>query len=107
METYSSFLVDLKYVTDKQKFTLEYEGKTNIYEVNVVSSQSCDKYTSEDLVPRLEELRIDSAPQIWIVGWDTTVVILPADTLKPLESVKVRTIFTSDTTAYISESKTS
>lgn len=73
----------------KQKFTLEYEGRTNVFEVDAMSSQSCDKNTPEDLVPQLDELRINPTPQIWIVGWDTTVVILPADTLKPPESAKV------------------
>ena len=106
-QTYSSFLVDLKYVTGEQKFALEYEGKTNVLEIDDISSQSCDKNTPEDLVPQLEELKINPASQIWIVGWDTTVVILPADTLKPPESAEVRTILPSDTMAYISGSKPS
>jgi len=105
--SHDSFLVGLKYVTGKQKFTLEYEGRTSVFEVDVISSQPCDKNIPEDLVPQLEELRIDSAPQIWTVGWDTAVVILPADTLKPLESAKVRTIFPPDTAAHISGSRTS
>jgi len=50
---------------------------------------------------------MDPAPQIWIVGWDTTVAILPADTPNPLEPGEVRTIFPLDTTAYINGSKTS
>lgn len=86
-------LADLKYVTDKQKFALEYEGNTNIFEVDAISSQSCDKNTPEDLVSHLEGLRIDPASQIWTVGWDTTVVISPADTLTSPGSAKVRTIF--------------
>lgn len=106
IQTHSSILVDLKYVTGKQKFALEYEGNTNIFEVDVISSQSCDRNTAGDLASHLEELRIDLAPRIWIIGWDTVVVILPVDTLEPLESAKVRTIFPPDTMAYISGSKT-
>jgi len=86
-------LVDLKYVTGKQKFTLEYEGRANVFEIDGISSQSCDKNTPEDLVPQLEEFTIDPASPIWVVGWDATVVILPADMLNPLESVKVRFVF--------------
>jgi hypothetical protein len=77
----------------KQKFTLEYEGRTNVFEVDAISSQSSDKGAPEDLASRLEELRIDPVPRIWIVEWDTTVVLLPADTLKPPESTKVLTVF--------------
>ena len=92
METqiHSSLPVDLKYVTSKQKFSLEYEGNTNVFEVDAISSQpSCDRNAPRDLASRLEGLEIDPPPQIWAVGWDTTVVILPADTLKPPESTEV------------------
>jgi AAA family ATPase len=61
-----------------------------------VSSQSYDKKTSEDLAFQLERLEIDLTPRIWTVGWDTAVVVLPADVLEPPESVKVRTIFPPD-----------
>ena len=88
-QTPSDIVVDLRYVTSKQKFALEYEGNVSFFEVNAISPQSYDENTSEDLVPLLQGLEIDPTPQIWIVGWDTTVVILPADTSKPLESVKV------------------
>ena len=106
-QTQSDLLVDLKYVTSKQKFALEYEGSANIFEVDAISPQSYDKNASEDLMSQLEELKIDSTPQIWTVGWDTAVVILPADTLKSLEPAKVRAIFPPDATAYISGSRTS
>ena len=85
----SGLIVDLKYVTSKQKFALEYEGNISFFEVDAVSSQSYDKNTPGDLVSLLQGLKFDPAPQIWIVGWDTTVVVLPADTPKPLESVGV------------------
>ena len=104
--TYSD-LVDLKYVTNKQKLALEYEGNTNVLEVDAISSQSCDKNAPEDLVFQLEGLRIDPAPQIWTVGWDAVVVILPADVREPLASAKVRAVFPPGTTAYISGSRTS
>ncbi|KAF9651602.1 AAA family ATPase [Thelephora ganbajun] len=89
-------LVDLKYVTSNQKFTLEYEGNTNAFEVDTVSSRSYDKNTSQDLVHQLEGLKIDPVPQIWTVGWDTTVVILPADTPEPLESAKQNRLTDTD-----------
>lgn len=91
-QTQGDLLVDLKYVTSKQKFTLEYEGNANVFEVDTISLRSYDKNTPEDLVSQLEGLKIDPVPQIWTVGWDTTVVVLPADTLKSLESTKVRNI---------------
>lgn len=91
--TQSGLLVDLKYVTSKQKFSLEYEGNTIFFEVDAILPQSHDKDTSRDLLSQLEGLKIDHVPQIWIVGWDTNVVILLADTLKPSGSVKVRTTF--------------
>lgn len=103
--THSNLTVDLKYITGSQKITLGYGGNTNIFEVDGILSRSCDKNTSEDLTSQLEALKISPAPQIWTVGWDTIVVVLPADTLKPLESAKVRTIFSPETTAYISGSK--
>lgn len=89
--------VDLKYVTHEQKLILEYEGKMNVFEVNAVASQPGDKNASEDLVSKLEGLQINPAPHIWTVGWDTTVVILSADTPKPLEPTKVRSAFPLDT----------
>lgn len=95
----SGLKVGLKYITNKQKFTLEYEGTVSLFEVNAVSPRSHDENTSEDLVLQLQGLKIDPAPQIWIVGWETTVVILSADTLKP--SVKVRTVFSPDITTHI------
>lgn len=48
-----------------------------------------------DLVSQLEGLKIDPTPRIWMAGWNTTVVILPPDTLKPLEPANVRNIFSS------------
>ena len=95
--THRDLLVDLKYVTSKQKFALEYEGSTNVFEVHAISTQSYGKNTSEDLESQLEGLEIDPAPQIWIVGWDTTVEILPADTPNPLEPGEVRILFPLDT----------
>jgi AAA family ATPase len=103
----SSLSVDLKYVTGKQKFTLEYEGGTNVFEINAISSQSCRKNTPNDLVPRLEKLGIDPALQIWTVGWDTSVAIVSADTLKPPESAKVQIIFSLSPVAHIGPSKRS
>jgi hypothetical protein len=82
--TPSGLIVDLKYVTSKQKFTLEYEGNVSFFEVESISSQSYDKNTPEDLALQLQGLRINPGPKIWIIGWDTTVAVLPAD-----ESVKV------------------
>lgn len=107
IRTQNDLLVDLKYVTNNQKFTLEYEGSPNVFEVDAISPRSYDKNTSEDLTSGLEGLKIDPPPQIWTVGWDTAVVILPADTLKPSEFAKVRNIFPPDTAAYISGNKTS
>jgi hypothetical protein len=71
-----------------------------LFGVDAISSQSHDKGASKDLVSQLDGLKIDHVPQIWIVGWDTTVVILPADTLKPSEPVKVRTSFLPGAVAY-------
>lgn len=79
-------LVDLKYVTSEQKFSLPYEGNTMFFEVDAISPQSDDTNASQDSISQLEGLRIDDTPRVWIVGWDTAVVILPADVLEPLGS---------------------
>lgn len=99
--------VDLKYVTSKQKFTVPYEGKTIFFEVDTVSLQSDYTNTSQDPISQLEGLRIDDTPRVWIVGWDTVVVVLPADSLEPLGSVKVRALFLPDSITYTSRSETS
>lgn len=103
----ASFLVDLKYVTGEQQFALRYEGCTKLFGINAISSQSCHKNTSSDLASQLENLSIDPALRIWTVGWDTSVVIVSTDTLKPPESAKVRIIFPPDAIAYINPSKRS
>jgi hypothetical protein len=77
------------------------------FEVDAISSQSRDRGASKDLVSQLDGLKIDHVPQIWMVGWDTTVVILPADTLKPSEPVKVRTSFLPGAVAYMTRTRTS
>lgn len=82
-------VVDLKYVTTKQKFTLEYDGDVSFFEIKSISLQPYDNNAPERLASHLQGLRVDPAPRIWIVGWDTTVAIFPADTLEPSESVKV------------------
>lgn len=87
--TPSGLLVDLKYVTSKQKFTLEYEGDVSFFEVDAISSQLYHENRSEVLVPQLQGLKLDPTPEIWTVGWNTTVVVLPDDTPSLLESVKV------------------
>ena len=85
----SGLIVDLKYVTTEQKFTLEYEGGVSFFEVDAISPQSYDTNEPGDLTPQLQGLKISPVTQIWTVGWDTTVVIVPADTPKPLDSVNV------------------
>ena len=100
-------IVDLKYVTSKQKFSLPYEGNTIFFEVDAISPQPDDTSASQGPISQLEGLRIDDTPRVWIVGWDTAVVILPADALEPLGSVKVRAIFLPDAITYTSGSETS
>lgn len=102
-----SFLVDLKYVTGKQIFALRYEGGTKVFEVNAILPQSCHQNTPNDLVSQLNKLSIDPALQIWTVGWDTSVVIVPTDTLKSPESDKVQIIFSPGPVAHISPNKRS
>ena len=99
--------VDQKYVTSKQKFSVPYEGNTIFFEVDAISPQSDDTNTSQDPISQLEGLRIDDTPRVWIVGWDTAVVILPADTLEPLGSIKVRALFLPDSITHTSGSETS
>lgn len=103
----SSLLVDLKYVTGKQKFALGYEGGTKVFEINAISSQSCHQNTPNDLVSQLEKLSVDPALQIWTVGWDASVVIVSADTLQSPESDKVQIVFPPGPVADISLRKRS
>lgn len=59
----------------------------SLFQVDAISSNN--ENASENLVSLLQGLEVGAVPQVWIVGWDTTVVILPAHALGPLESVKV------------------
>ncbi|KAJ7095978.1 AAA family ATPase [Mycena belliarum] len=62
-------LVDLKYVTSRQIVEVIYEQKLRQFIVTSPSSQQ----SSEKLEFKFDALSLDTQPQLWTVGWDTSV----------------------------------
>ena len=70
-------LVDLKYITHTQVVEVIYEGHTRRFCVISVSSAGAVSNGDVDpLTEGLESLTIQSKPQVWSVGWDSSVRIL-------------------------------
>jgi AAA family ATPase len=68
--------VDLKYITHTQVVEVIYEGHTRQFCVISVSSAGAVSNGDVDLTEGLESLTIQSKPQVWTVGWDSSVRIL-------------------------------
>lgn len=90
---YSAFIivhscsVDIRYITSSQKLDVVYEGKKRCFTVSSVideHSPSRDKDFSNDL----QQLSLETSPKIWIVDWETHVVI-EEDTEENLHLQKV------------------
>ncbi|EMD39468.1 hypothetical protein CERSUDRAFT_111775 [Gelatoporia subvermispora B] len=70
-------LVDLKYLSPTQTVDVVYEGRTRRFTVSSVSTAEADDNAGKDLAAALQTLSLDTTPQLWTVGWDTTVVLEP------------------------------
>ncbi|OCH87928.1 AAA family ATPase [Obba rivulosa] len=69
-------LVDLKYLAPTQTVDVVYEGRTRRFTVSSVSvSGEAGGKAEKDLAATLQTLALDASPQLWTVGWDTTVVV--------------------------------
>ncbi|KAJ7645471.1 AAA family ATPase [Mycena polygramma] len=64
-------LVDLKYVTSAQALEVTYEQEIRRFVVTLPPPQQ-----PETLEHKLDALSFAPAPQVWTVGWDTSVVLL-------------------------------
>ncbi|KAF5374178.1 hypothetical protein D9615_008879 [Tricholomella constricta] len=69
-------LVDLNYITCTQILELTYEGRKRRFSVSSISTQQSERERHEDeLTHDLESLSIASQSKLWVVGWDSTVLL--------------------------------
>ncbi|TFK48824.1 AAA-domain-containing protein [Heliocybe sulcata] len=69
-------LVDLKFLTATQMVEVVYEGRRRLFTVTSVSCQSSrHRGDPAGLAEDFQSLEINSAAQLWTVGWDTVVAI--------------------------------
>lgn len=66
--------VSLKYLTSTQCLDLTYEGRRRRFKLASVSSETHSP--EEDLTQDLNNLSLDGTTKLWVVSWDTVVVIL-------------------------------
>jgi AAA family ATPase len=69
--------VDLKYLTHTQIVEVVYEGCTRQFSVfSVSSARAASNAAVDQLAEGLQSLSIESKPQVWTIGWDSSVRIL-------------------------------
>jgi AAA family ATPase len=69
--------VDLKYITHTQIVEVVYEGHTRQFSViSISSAQPTSDGTIDDLTKGFQSFSVQFSPQIWTVGWDSSVRIV-------------------------------
>lgn len=66
-------LVDIRYISPVQKLEVVYEGKRRRF--TVASAKNEESSRNKDLDEDLQRLSLDPTTQLWIVDWETQVVI--------------------------------
>ncbi|KAG5653163.1 hypothetical protein H0H81_002005 [Sphagnurus paluster] len=79
---------DLKYITYAQILEVEYEGHKRRFSVTSISTQQSDLENQEKLVDKLENLSIAAQSKLWVVGWDSSVLISGIDAHEPAPAHK-------------------
>jgi AAA family ATPase len=70
----------LKYITGKQVAEVPYEGRLRRFILaSVVPKKTSEHEVTESLARGLESLSLHATPQIWLVTWDTEVLITGSD----------------------------
>ena len=73
----SAHTVDLKYITSTQVLEVAYESFRRRFAVVSVSALRSTKTESiDDLARGLDYLSVSPSTKLWVVGWDSTVVIV-------------------------------
>ena len=74
----------LKYLTLTQTLEIVYEGQARRFSLASVSVRpDFSDDPNGNFVAGFETLSLDSPPQLWTVGWDTSVFIVNTDTSRP------------------------
>jgi hypothetical protein len=73
--TLTSFQVDLKYITSAQIFEVSFEGRIRRFGVDTISSHQFKNDSADGLADDLQVLSVESSPELWIVGWDTSITV--------------------------------
>lgn len=78
--------MDLKYLVSSQVVDVQYEGHTRRFAVSSISGQKkAAGYSVSELADQFDNLTVGTEPSLWVVGWDTTVVVEDPQDEKKLE----------------------
>ncbi|KIY48572.1 AAA-domain-containing protein [Fistulina hepatica ATCC 64428] len=67
-------LVDLKYITSRQRVQVLYEGASRQFMVSNIFAASV---IAEEISEDMERLSLSSTPRVWIASWKTIVELVP------------------------------
>ena len=67
--------VDLKYVLSTQVVQVQYEGRMRLFAVSTVSMKRNTGDPESDISESLGALTMNVIPRLYIVDWDTVIVI--------------------------------
>lgn len=75
-----AFLVGLKYVTSKQILEVSYESYRRRFAIaSTMAKGSSGPHPVDSLSRGIKSLSLDTHYQIWLVSWDTDVLIIESD----------------------------
>jgi len=75
-----TFLVGLKYVTSKQILEVSYESYRRRFAIaSTMAKGSSGPHPVDSLSHGIKSLSLDTHSQIWLVSWDTEVLIIESD----------------------------
>jgi AAA family ATPase len=84
--------VDLKYITNFQTLEVFYEGRIRRFTVISVSAQQPNSGTPESLTDGMQKISVDPPAQLWIVGWETSVMVENQEKTQPTAKVLIKII---------------